>query len=39
MEKSKKANEYRNNLIVGTKVAKLPRRVPVADPLCEKEIQ
>jgi hypothetical protein len=33
MEKSKKAIAYQNNLIVGIKIAKLPRRVPVADPL------
>lgn len=33
MEKSKKANECRNNLIVGIKVAKLQCRVPVASQL------
>jgi hypothetical protein len=33
MEKSKKANEYRNNLIVGIKVAKLPRIENVEDQL------
>jgi hypothetical protein len=33
MEKSKKANEYKTILSFGEKVAKLPRSVPVADPL------
>ncbi len=43
MEKSKKANECRKILNFGERVAKLPRRVPVADPTClpssEKEIE
>jgi len=33
MEKSKKANECRNNLNVGKKVARLPNRVPVASQI------
>jgi hypothetical protein len=33
MEKSKKAKECREILSFGEKVVKLPRRVPVADPL------
>jgi hypothetical protein len=34
MEKSKKANECRNNLLVVAKVANLPRREFVANPTC-----
>jgi hypothetical protein len=37
-KKPKKANEYRNNFIVGTKVAKLPRIEDVEDQLCEQKI-
>jgi hypothetical protein len=35
MEKSKKANECREILNFGEKVAKLPRIENVADPLCD----
>jgi hypothetical protein len=37
-KKPEKANKYRNNSIVATKVAKLPRRENVEDQLCKKKI-
>jgi hypothetical protein len=37
MEKYKKANEWRNNLSFGKKLAKIPIRELVADQICKQK--